>query len=108
MTNIDLWIAVALAIAATFMWRALGVVLSARVSIDGATFRWVSCVSYAMLAALVARMTVAPLGALETTTLSHRLLAMGCALLFFALCRRSVLAGVIAGTVTFMTLLALG
>jgi branched-subunit amino acid transport protein len=75
------------AIAGTYLWRALGVAFSARVEPDGALFRWVTCVSYAMLAALISRMTVLPLGSLAETPMSFR-------------------PGVIAGVGTFIALVA--
>ena len=96
------------AIAGTYFWRALGVAFSARIEPDGALFRWVSCVSYAMLAALISRMTVLPLGSLAETPLSFRLGAMAIAIVAFFLARRGVFSGVIAGVGTFIALLALG
>jgi branched-subunit amino acid transport protein len=101
------WLLIGLAILATYLWRGLGVVLSTRIDPTGSTFRWVSCVSYAMLAGLVARMTVLPVGALAATPLTHRLVAMACGFAFFALSRRSVLVGVTGGTALFAVLSAL-
>ncbi|MDG1382815.1 MAG: AzlD domain-containing protein, partial [Burkholderiaceae bacterium] len=51
-----------LASLATYACRALGVVLSSRVSNTGAVFQWVSCVTYAMIAALTSRMIFMPSG----------------------------------------------
>ena len=95
------------AIAGTYVWRALGVTFSARVEPDGALFRWVSCVSYAMLAALISRMTVIPVGSLAETPVTFRLGAMAVALAVFFLARRGMLPGVVAGVGSFITLLAL-
>ena len=53
-----------LASLATYACRALGVVLSSRVSNTGAVFQWVSCVTYAMIAALTSRMIFMPSGVL--------------------------------------------
>lgn len=93
-------------IAATYLWRALGVAFSARIEPDGALFRWVTCVSYAMLAALISRMTVMPLGSLAQTPLSFRLGAMAVAFVVFFLARRGMFSGVIAGVGTFVALLS--
>jgi branched-subunit amino acid transport protein len=101
------WALIGLAIIATFFWRGLGVLLSTRIDPSGPTFRWVSCVSYAMLAGLVARMTVLPAGALAMTPLTHRLAGMACGFGVFLLFHRSVLAGVTAGTALFAILSAL-
>lgn len=91
-------------IAGTYLWRALGVAFSARIEPDGVLFRWVTCVSYAMLAALISRMTVIPLGSLAETPISFRLGAMAVAILVFFLARRGMLSGVVAGVGTFIAL----
>ncbi len=96
-----------LGIAGTYVWRAFGVAFSARIESEGALFRWVTCVSYAMLAGLISRMTVMPLGSLAATPLSFRLGAMGVAIAMFFLAGRSMLSGVIAGVGTFIALAAL-
>jgi branched-subunit amino acid transport protein len=94
-------------IVGTYVWRALGVTFSARIEPDGALFRWVSCVSYAMLAALISRMTVIPLGSLAETPIAFRLGAMAVAMAVFFLAGRSMLLGVVAGVGTFIALVAL-
>lgn len=94
-------------IAGTYVWRALGVSFSARIEPEGTLFRWVSCVSYAMLAALISRMTVMPMGSLAETPISLRLGAMAVALAAFFLAGRSMLVGVVAGVGTFIGLVAL-
>ena len=99
-----LWPLLLLSIAGTYLWRGLGVLLSARIDPDGATFQWVTCVSYAMLAGLISRMTVLPLGGLAETGLVERLVAMAIAFaVFFALGRR-ILPGVAAGVIAFILL----
>ena len=99
-------ILVTCSIGATYLWRALGVALSARIEPESAMFRWVNCVSYAMLAGLVSRMMILPLGSLGETPLSYRLLAMAIALGVFFLARRRMLPGIIAGVGTFVALAA--
>jgi branched-subunit amino acid transport protein len=102
------WLIVTLAIASTYLWRGLGVLLSRHIDPDGALFRWVTCVSYAMLAGLISRMTVLPLGALAATPLTHRLLAMALAFAVFFLGRRRILPAVAAGVLAFIALTAAG
>ncbi len=102
-----LWLLLVMAIAATYFWRGLGALLSARIDPQGAVFQWVSCVSYAMLAGLIARMTVLPLGGLAETALFDRLAAMGLGFAVFYLTRQKILLGVAAGAGTFMALTAL-
>lgn len=101
------WVVIALASVATYVWRGLGVLLSRHIDPDGALFRWVTCVSYAMLAGLISRMTVLPLGALAGTPLWHRLLAMALALAVFFLGGRRILPAVAAGVVALIGLTAL-
>lgn len=83
---------------ATYVWRAVGVVLSGRIDPDGAVFEWVACVAYALLAGLIARMIVLPMGILAEAATTDRLLATAAALIaFFALSRRNMLLGVAVG-----------
>jgi len=90
--------------AATYFWRGLGVYLAGKMSPDGPVFAWVSAVAYALLAGLIARMIVMPIGPLEATALSHRAGAAILALAVFFLTRRNMLLGVSAGCVTLILL----
>ncbi len=98
------WPFLLLAIAATYLWRGLGVVFSTRIDPQGAVFQWVTCVSYAMLAGLISRMIVMPLGILAEVPLIERLAAVAIAFAVFFGWRRSVLAGVAAGTTVLVLL----
>jgi branched-subunit amino acid transport protein len=96
-----LWPFVLLAAGAvvTYAWRALGVVLSGRIDPDGAAFEWAACVAFALLAGLVARMIVLPMGIVAETALLDRLLATAAAIgAYFGLSRRNMLIGVAAGS----------
>lgn len=90
---------------ATYMWRALGVALSGRIDPDGPVVRWVACVAYAVLAALIARMILLPVGSLAEVSVGRRLLAAAVALGAFYLARRHLPVGVAVGGVT-LTLLS--
>jgi len=90
---------------ATYMWRALGVALSGRIDPDGPVVRWVACVAYAVLAALIARMILLPVGSLGEVPVASRLLAAAIALAAFYLARRHLPVGVAVGGVT-LTLLS--
>ena len=103
---LDHWLLLLAGIAATYLWRGLGVVLSWRLNPEGALFEWVSCVSYAMLAGLVARMMVLPAGSLAETALSDRLLGTALGFAVFFACGRKVLPGVGAGVGLFILLVA--
>jgi branched-subunit amino acid transport protein len=90
--------------AATYFWRGLGVYLAGKINADGPVFGWVSAVAYALLAGLIARMIVLPVGPLEETALAHRLGAAILALAVFFLSRHNILLGVTAGCATLVLL----
>jgi branched-subunit amino acid transport protein len=98
------WPFLLLAITATYLWRGLGVLLSTRIDPQGAVFQWVTCVSYAMLAGLISRMIVMPLGILAEVPLVDRLAAMALAFLVFFGWRRKVLPGVAVGVIALILL----
>ena len=91
--------------AGTYLWRALGVAVAGRLNPDGELFSWMGCVALAMVAGLVARMLVEPVGVLATTSLIERFGATACALVvYFVLMRRNLLAGVVSGCVAIVVL----
>ena len=94
-----LWPFMVMTVAAlvTYAWRALGVALSGQIDPDGPVFEWVACVAYALLAGLIARMIVLPVGPLAETALGARLGAAVIALAIFFLTRRNLGLGVAAG-----------
>jgi branched-subunit amino acid transport protein len=97
MNETVIWLLIAGAFVVTYMWRGLGVALGGGINLDGPLFRWVAAVAYAMLAGLIARMLVLPLGALGETPLVERLAAAGIALAVFRLTRRNMLLAVFSG-----------
>lgn len=94
-----LWPFVVMIVAAlaTYVWRALGVALSGRIDPEGPVFEWVACATYAMLAGLIARMIILPVGPVAETALGARLAAAVVALAIFFLTRKNVGLGVAAG-----------
>jgi len=100
----ELWLLVLAGAAVTYVWRGFGVLLSGRVKVDGELFNWIACVAYAMVAGLIARIVVLPTGILADSLLAHRLAACAVGLIAFHLFRRSLFAGVGAGTVTVIAL----
>ncbi|EWY41973.1 branched-chain amino acid transport [Skermanella stibiiresistens SB22] len=89
---------------ATYVWRALGVALSGRINPGGPVFEWVGCVAYALLAGLIARMIVMPVGPLQTTDLGIRILSAVLALAVFFAFRKNIFLGVTAGTLALIAL----
>jgi len=101
-SSTELWIGVLLCAAATYAWRGLGVLLSGRLNPGSVLFQWVSCVAYALVAGLIARIIVMPSGLLSQTALADRLLTCVVALLAYRLARRNMFAGLLAGVVFFV------
>jgi branched-subunit amino acid transport protein len=100
------WLVLLAAAAVTYLWRAIGVAVSGRIRTDGPLFEWVSAVAYALLAGLIARMIVLPLGPLQATPLIDRLAGALIGLAVFLLTRRSrgILWGTAAGIGALMLL----
>jgi branched-subunit amino acid transport protein len=69
-----LWVALAGATIGTYFCRAIGVLLAKRINQDSEIFRWLAAVTYAMVAALVVRMILMPIGLLSTVPLWIRIL----------------------------------
>ena len=98
------WLVIAASALATYAWRGVGVLLSGRIDVESAVFRWVSAIAYALLAALIARMIVLPIGPIATTALADRLGACTAAVAIFLLTRRNLLLGVAVGAAVLMLL----
>lgn len=97
MNNETLWVIVLGCSVATFIWRLLGVVVVSNINPDGAIFKWVSCVSYAMIAGLIFRMIVMPESELASVSLLVRCIAVVIAFTAYFVCKRTLFAGVLAG-----------
>lgn len=93
-------IAVLIAAVATYASRFLGVLFSGRIRVEDPIFEWVTAVAYALLAGLVVRMILIPIGTLEGVDLAVRAGAALVALGVFFVTRRNLLLGVLAGVLT--------
>ena len=80
------------------IWRVLGVWIGGGLPENSEFVVWVRAVAVAVLAAVIAKLTLVPPGALATAVpLAVRLAAIGCGFLTFLIVRRSVFAGLLAG-----------
>ena len=80
------------------IWRVLGVWIGRSLPDDSEFVVWVRAVAVAILAAVIAKLTLVPPGALETAApLAVRLAAIACGFMTFLIVRRSVFAGLVAG-----------
>ena len=102
----NFWLIVLACGAATFIWRALGVLVTRRIDANGAFFRWITCVSYAMLAGLIFRMILMPESELASVSLPIRVAAVAIAFGAYFLFKRRLVAGVVAGGLSLSGLLA--
>ena len=100
----NLWMIVLGCAAATFAWRFLGVIVVRRIDPNGAIFQWLSCVSYAMVAGLIFRMIIMPESQLADVPLVIRIAAVVIAFAAYRLCKRRLVAGVLAGGISLSTM----
>ncbi|MEQ8651660.1 MAG: AzlD domain-containing protein [Kiloniellales bacterium] len=82
---------------ATYVWRGLGVLLSGRINPDSALFAWMAAVAYALLAGLITRMIVLPIGPLAETPLEARLAAAALCVIAFLITKKLLLAVLVGG-----------
>lgn len=73
LSSLQVWSALAIAAAGTYACRALGVVVSDKINQDSEFFRWLSAVTYALVAALVVRMVLMPVGPLASVPAGWRI-----------------------------------
>jgi len=88
----------------TYVWRGLGVVLAGRLEPGGEAFRWITCVAYAMIAGLVARIIVLPTGPLAASLFWHRLAACLIGLVIYRFLRGNVFVAVGTGAASLAIL----
>jgi hypothetical protein len=79
------------------IWRVLGFVAARGLDEDSEIVVWVRAVATAVLAAVIAKLTIFSPGALASIPLAIRLFAVASGLAGYFLIRRSVFAGVVAG-----------
>lgn len=103
-----IWLALLVGAAATYVWRALGVVLAGRMAPTGPLVQWMGCVAYAMLAGLIFRMILQPIGPLADTSLAVRIIGAVLAFAVFYGFGRRLLPAVIAGSGGLALLHAVG
>jgi branched-subunit amino acid transport protein len=96
------WGVLLMAALGTYIWRGLGVMFSGKLDTDGAFFRWLTCVTYAMVASLVIRIIVLPLGLLAQTPLILRLLAAGVAVGIMISGKNRLVPALVTGTALTM------
>jgi hypothetical protein len=84
------------------IWRMLGIGVARGIDEESELFVWVRAVATAILAGVIAKITLFPPGALAAVPIEVRLGAMACGFLAYLLLRRSVFAGVLAGEIVLV------
>ena len=83
-------------------WRAVGLMVGRGINEDSEVIIWVRAVAVAVLAAVIAKLTLVPPGALAAIPLGVRFAALICGFGVFLVVRRSVFAGLLAGEATLI------
>ncbi len=87
----------------TEIWRMLGVVVVRGVDEDSELVVWVRAIAVAVLAGVIAKLTLFPPGALANVPVLVRVGAIAIGWLAFLTVRRSVFAGVVAGEIALLS-----
>jgi branched-subunit amino acid transport protein len=91
----------------TYLWRAMGLLISRRVRVDSEFFVWAGCVAYAMIAGLTVRIMLLPGGTLAQTHAWERLVACAIALGVYFMVRRNLFVGIATGFAVLVALSSL-
>jgi hypothetical protein len=86
------------------IWRVMGVFLSRKMDEQSEILVWVRMVATALLAGIVAKIVLAPSGALAAVPLIGRCASLVVGLAGYFLLRRSVFAGVLFGEVSILAM----
>jgi branched-subunit amino acid transport protein len=99
----DAWLALGAAIVGTYLCRAIGVKLAGHIDTESEVFKWLSCVTYAMLAALTVRLIVMPSGMLATVPMWLRIgLSAVCVLVMLSSSAKRLVPALLTGTILIM------
>jgi branched-subunit amino acid transport protein len=86
-----IYFAIIISALATYIPRFLGVYSAKFISIDGKIFKFVTCISYGILTALISRIIIYPVGVLENTATWMRLIVATISIIVLFLTKKNVL-----------------
>ena len=75
---------------ATYLSRFLGVISSEKIKETSKIFKWLNCIAYATLAALIARMIVFPAGVLSESAIFLRFIVIMSAIILFLITKKNL------------------
>ncbi|CAO6131757.1 COG4392 Predicted membrane protein [Candidatus Pelagibacterales bacterium] len=96
-----IYTAILISAAATYLSRFLGVLSSKYVNEEGKLFKFVSCISYGILSALIARIFIHPVGVLEQSSTFIRIFVAGLTIVVLFLSKKNVLLSSFFGIILF-------
>ena len=96
------WLMILVGFLPNEIWRWAGILLAGGLDERSDILVWVRAVATAILAGVIAKLTLTPSGALAATPVSIRLAAVAVGVAVFFALRRSVIAGVLAGEGTLI------
>lgn len=102
------WLLLLACVAATYACRALGVLLSGRVTAGDEVFKWVNCITWAILGGLLSRLILLPSGPLAAVPLSTRLVCAAFAFVSYRLFGRNPLIAIAFGVGAMILFTATG
>ena len=89
---------------ATYLSRFLGVISSKKIKETSKIFRWFNCLAYSTLAALIARTTIFPVGALDEVSNLIKLLVIVASLLIFYYSKKNLVYPTIFSAIMLATI----
>ena len=101
MSSNYIYIAILIASVATYASRLLGAISAHYVNEEGKLFKFISCISYGILAALISRIFIHPVGALEESSSFVRIFAAGLTIIVLFLSKKNILFSSLFGIVVF-------
>ena len=101
-----LWGLLLLVTLTTYVWRGAGAAIAASIDPGGALSQWFNCVAYGMLAGLMSRILLMPVGILAETPLVDRMVAFAAGFAVFMAFKRNMLPGMIGSVAVFVVLAA--
>ena len=75
---------------ATYLSRFLGVISSKKIKETSKIFKWVNCIAYSTLAALIARMIIFPAGVLSESVTFFRFVVLISAILLYLITKKNL------------------
>tara|TARA_B100000029_G_scaffold432139_1_gene444071 strand:- start:108 stop:428 length:321 start_codon:yes stop_codon:yes gene_type:complete len=105
MDSIDIITALSVAMFVTYFWRASGTYFASKITPKSETSKWVNCVAYGLLAGLISRILIFPVGLLAETTVVERLVAVSVGLVIYLNITRNLFVGTFAAGVSLYALL---